>query len=56
MRLVAPAGWRELKAGGEAAMHATWSVRIAPAVREIYRYWLPYRVALQAPPDNTRRH
>src|SRR6266699_17878 len=37
------AGWRELKAGGEAAMHGTWSQRIAPAVREIYAFWLPHR-------------
>jgi uncharacterized protein len=37
------AGWRELKAGGDAAMHATWSPRIAPAVREIYAFWLPHR-------------
>lgn len=37
------AGWREIKAGGEVSMHATWSVRVAPAVREIYSYWLPFR-------------
>lgn len=37
------AGWRELKAGGEVAMHATWSVKVAPAVRDIYSYWLPFR-------------
>ena len=37
------AGWRELKAGGEVAMHAKWSVKVAPAVRDIYAYWLPYR-------------
>jgi uncharacterized protein len=37
------AGWREMKAGGEATMHATWSPRIAPAVREIYAFWLPHR-------------
>jgi|HubBroStandDraft_1064217.scaffolds.fasta_scaffold05154_4 uncharacterized protein len=37
------AGWRELKAGGDARMDATWSPRIAPAVREIYAFWLPYR-------------
>jgi uncharacterized protein len=50
------AGWRKLEAGGEAAMHATWSVRIAPAVREIYAYWLPYRRAVQAIPENAIRH
>jgi uncharacterized protein len=32
-------GWRELEAGGEARMHATWSKRIAPAVRDIHAYW-----------------
>ena len=37
------AGWRELKAAGDAAMHATWSPRIAPAVREIHGFWLPHR-------------
>jgi uncharacterized protein len=42
------AGWRKLEEGGEAAMHATWSVRIAPAVREIHAYWLPYRRATHA--------
>jgi hypothetical protein len=36
-------GWREREAGGEAAMHATWSPRIAPTVREIYAFWLPHR-------------
>jgi uncharacterized protein len=50
------AGWRKLEAGGEAAMHATWSVRIAPAVRDIYAYWLPYRRAVQAMPGNGIRH
>jgi hypothetical protein len=50
------AGWRKLEAGGEAAMHATWSVRIAPAVREIYAYWLPYHRATQALPENSIRH
>ena len=35
---------------------ATWSVRIAPAVREIYAYWLPYRRAVQAIPENAIRH
>ena len=50
------AGWRKLEAGGEAAMHASWSARIAPAVREIYAYWLPYRRAMQAAPENAIRH
>jgi len=45
------AGWRKLEAGGEAAMHATWSVRIAPAVRAIHAYWLPYRRAALAMPE-----
>lgn len=50
------AGWCKLEEGGEAAMHATWSVRITPAVREIYAYWLPYRRAMQAMPENAIRH
>jgi uncharacterized protein len=50
------AGWRKLEEGGEAAMHATWSVRIAPAVRAIYAYWLPYRRAVQATPESPIRH
>lgn len=37
------AGFRELDAGGADRMHAVWSPRIAPAVRNIYIYWLPYR-------------
>jgi hypothetical protein len=36
-------GSRELEAGDEAPMHATWSPRIAPAVWEIYAFWLPHR-------------
>lgn len=50
------AGWRKLEADGEAAMHATWSVRIAPALREIYAYWLPYRRAVLATSENAIRH
>jgi uncharacterized protein len=50
------AGWRKLEAGGEAAMHAAWSVRIAPAVRAIHAYWLPYRHAAQAMAGNAIRH
>jgi uncharacterized protein len=49
-------GWRKLEAGGEAAMHATWSVRIAPAIRAIHAYWLPYRGVAQATPGNAIRH
>jgi uncharacterized protein len=37
------AGWKELEAGGEVAMHRRWSPKIAPAVRNIYAFWLPYR-------------
>lgn len=40
----------------DAAMHATWSPRIAPVVREIYSYWLPYRIAVHARTENARRH
>jgi hypothetical protein len=50
------AGWRKLEADGEAAMHATWSVRIAPAMRDIYAYWLPYRRTVQAAPEDGVRH
>jgi uncharacterized protein len=50
------AGGRKLEAGGEAALHATWSVRIAPAVREIHAYWLPYRRAAQSMPADAIRH
>ena len=49
------AGWRELSAGGEAAMHAAWLPRIAPAVREIYTFWLQYRRA-GAPVGSSLRH
>jgi hypothetical protein len=38
-----PGGWHECEAGGEVKMHATWSPRIAPAVRDIYAFWLPHR-------------
>jgi uncharacterized protein len=49
------AGLRKLEAGGEETMRATWSVRIAPAVRAIQAYWLPYRrVALALPGDAVR--
>jgi hypothetical protein len=52
-----PAGWRELEATGDAAMHAAWSPRIAPVIRDIYAYWLPHRqLALQAMPDRAQRH
>jgi uncharacterized protein len=40
-----PAGWKQLKAGGDAKMHKTWSPKIAPAVRAIHQYWLPARLA-----------
>jgi uncharacterized protein len=49
-------GWRELKEGGDAAMHAIWSPRIAPAVRAIYAHWLLHRQAIGERPDNARRH
>ena len=39
-----PEGWAELDAAvDEEAMHAQWSARIAPTVRAIHAYWLPYR-------------
>jgi uncharacterized protein len=37
------AGFRELDAGGADKMHALWSPRITPAVRDIYAFWLPHR-------------
>jgi len=36
-------GWHECEAGGEVKMHATWSPRIAPAVRDIHAFWIPLR-------------
>jgi uncharacterized protein len=39
------AGWRELKAGGDEAMHRRWSPKITPAVRAIHAYWIPHRLA-----------
>ena len=29
---------------------------IARVTREIYAYWLPYRIAMRAPPDRALRH
>lgn len=40
-----PAGWMELKAGGDEVMHRRWSPQIAPAVRAIHAVWLPQRIA-----------
>ena len=41
-----PEGWAELDAAvDEEAMHAEWSGKIAPTVRAIHAYWLPYREA-----------
>ncbi len=41
-----PEGWAELDAAeNEEAMHAEWSRKIAPTVRAIHAYWLPYRRA-----------
>jgi hypothetical protein len=40
----------------EAVMHAARSPRIPPAGREIYAYWLPYRIAMRATPDRTHLH
>lgn len=48
------AGWRELKKGGEATMHATWSRRIAPAVRDIHAFWLPHRQRMSS--ERRRSH
>lgn len=50
LRLFAtPEGWAELDAAeNEEAMHAKWSRKIAPTVRAIHAYWLPYRRALSS--------
>jgi len=40
------AGWNELEAGGEEKMHRIWSRKIAPAVRQIYAFWVPHRRAV----------
>ena len=50
------AGWSELKAGGESVMHAAWSARIAPAVRDIHAYWIPHRIGHYGPRDSARSH
>jgi uncharacterized protein len=50
------AGWRALEAGGETAMHATWSPRIAPAVRAIHQFWIPYRKAVLEQSETVLRH
>jgi uncharacterized protein len=49
------AGWRELDAGGAVKMHTTWSGRVAPAVRDIYAFWLPHRRARLAMGDHEGR-
>lgn len=52
------AGFRELDAGGAAAMHKKWSPKITPAVRAIHAYWLPKRRAdyeAIRPPTTVRR-
>jgi len=44
-----PEGWAELDAAAdEEAMHREWSSKIAPTVRAIHAYWLPYRRALSS--------
>src|ERR1022692_2995557 len=50
------AGWRELKAGGDEAMHRRWSPKIAPAVRAIHAYWIPHRIALHHKMMGGRTH
>jgi len=42
-------GWHECEAAGEVKMHAVWSPRVAPAVRDIHAYWLPHRQRAIAP-------
>lgn len=48
------AGFRELDAGGADKMHALWSPRIEPAVRDIHAFWLPYRRRSVAESRGTR--
>jgi uncharacterized protein len=50
------AGWKELEAGGDEKMHRRWSPKIAPAVRAIYRYWLPFREAQYLATTGERVH
>jgi uncharacterized protein len=41
-----PEGWADLDAAvDQEAMHAEWPSNIAPTVRAIHAYWLPYREA-----------
>ena len=51
-----PAGWKELEAGGHAAMHKKWSPKIAPAVRAIHQFWIPYRVAQHRAASGSMTH
>ena len=56
-----PRGWKEMEASSDPEkMHRLWSKRIAPAVQEIQRFWLPRRqaasAALTAPPESPTRH
>jgi uncharacterized protein len=40
-----PAGWEELKSGGEVKMHRRWSPKVTPAVKAIHAFWIPHRIA-----------
>jgi len=40
-----PAGWEECEAGGDEKMHRLWSPKVTPAVKAIYAYWIPHRLA-----------
>ena len=50
------AGWKELKSGGEVAMHKRWSPKVAPAVRAIHQFWMPYRMAEHAAVGGATKH
>lgn len=41
----APAGWKEIASGAGASIHRKWSPKVAPAVRAIHQFWMPYRRA-----------
>ncbi len=50
------AGWKELKTGGEVAMHKRWSPDVAPAVRAIHQFWMPFRMAEHAAVVSGAKH
>ena len=51
-----PRGWKEISAGDGVAIHKKWSPKIAPSVRAIHQYWVPYREARYAAETNAVKH